>query len=155
MREQKPRIPDGIGASAVLWFLAGLYTIYGSFNALNSGDIARTFGVPIEFSIIIVFFVMGFAQIIDAFGLWTGKSYSYRLTLIIPLFAVGINLALASLYASAPSKLNLTSNSALVNAIGWVIWIFVYRWYFGKPYVKAYLERSKSNTTANISDSNS
>jgi hypothetical protein len=65
---------------------------------------------------------------------------------MIPFFAVGVNLALISLYSSAPSEISLTSNYALalVHAIGWAIWLFIYWWYFGKPYVKAYLGRSKS-----------
>jgi hypothetical protein len=143
MSQEKPRRPDGVGASAVLWFLAGLYTIYSGYT----NDIARAFGVPKEFlNVILIFEPIGGLIIINAYGLWTGKSYSYWLSLIIPFFAVGINLALIILYASAPSELNLTSNSApaLVHAIGWVIWLFIYRWYFGKPYVKAYLGRSKS-----------
>jgi len=160
MGEEKLRRPDGVAASAVFWFLGGLYAIYDFFNGLNSrlnSVIARAFGVPIEFLIIIVVFVIGFVQVVNAFGLWTGKSYSYWLSLIIPFFAVGVNLALASLYASAPSELNLAISyvPALVNAVGWVIWLFICWWYFGKPYVKAYLGAlQKSNMNANFSDSN-
>ena len=140
---------------AVLSFLSGLYTIYGSFNGLN-GDIARAFGVPIEFLVIIVLFVLGFAEVMTGFGLWTGKSYAYWLSLIIPIFVAVYDLALTSLYASAPSELKLTSNyaPALVNTVGWVIWLFICWWYLRKPYVKTYLGRSKSNMNVTISDSN-
>jgi hypothetical protein len=148
MSVEKPSRPEGIGAVAALWFFAGSWAIYGFFNGFNSGSnsaIARAFGLPIEFLIISAFFVMGFVQVINAIGLWTGKSYSYWLSLIIPFFSVGVNLALAGLWTSAPSDLNLKFGfaPALVNAIGWVIWLFIWRWYLGKPYVKAYLGRSK------------
>ena len=82
----KPNRPSGVGAIAILWFLGALYTLYISFNGLNTDLNALphlsdnsisawfSFGLPLEIGFIFTLLILSIVQIINVFGLWFGKN---------------------------------------------------------------------------------
>ncbi len=111
--------PGGLTAIAILLLIAGLFNVYQSFQSLSADvqalpilsnpelDSWFQFCIPAELAINIFLLVLGFAQIAAVFGLWTGKSYSYKLGLAIPVVLIIINISLAGLYSTAPSEIGL------------------------------------------------
>jgi len=166
MAETKPRRPDGLTIIAILWFISGLINIYMSFQTisldlelysyLNYSIIHPwfNFGIIAEMIIAIFIIILGIIQLITVFGLWTGKPYSYRLTLIVPIFLLIVNLSSAVLYASAPAELGLGGSTgfAIAVSVSNIIWLVIVWDYLGKPHVKAYLgiAQPKSTTTEKL-----
>jgi hypothetical protein len=153
MSEVKPKRPDGITAIAILWFLSGMFNVYLSFQTISM-DVSLlpflsdpsvhswfSFGVPAEIAISLLSLFLGLLQIVTVFGLWTGKRYSYRLALLVPLILVIGYVCSIALYASAPSELALLSNAGtlVIGLVMGVFWLGVYWQYIDKPHVKAFL----------------
>ena len=75
------------------------------------------------------------------FGLWTGKKYSYKLALAVPVVHVVLNVCFVVLYATAPAELGLISSvgsSVFGLAVGLAFLVVIW-WYLRKPHVKAFL----------------
>ena len=153
MSEVKQKRPNGLTAIAILWFVGALLNILNSLLVLNQGAAALpylssyglnewfSFGVPIEMVLSGLVLALGLVQIVAVFGLWTGKKYSYRLALAIPVVHSVLNVCFVVLYATAPAELGLTSSvgfSVFGLAVGLVFLVVIW-WYLRKPHVKAFL----------------
>jgi hypothetical protein len=153
MSETKPKRPEGITAIAILWFLGGVYNVYVSFQTISTdvsflpylSDSAVhswfSFGLPTEIAINLLSLFLGLLQIVTVFGLWTGKKYSYRLALLVPIILVIGYVCSIALYASAPTELGLLSGAGMlvIGLVMGVFWLGVYWQYIDKPHVKAFL----------------
>ena len=84
---------------------------------------------------------LGLVQIVTVFGLWTGKKYSYKLALAVPVVHVVLSVCFVVLYATAPAELGLISSvgsSVFGLAVGLTFLVVIW-WYLRKPHVKAFL----------------
>ena len=155
----KPSRPTGLTIIAIFWFIFGLINVYVSFQTISldlevlpllsdlSGAYAwLSFGVPAELILAVVVLCLGLVQIVTVPGLWTGKSYSYKLALIVPIVLVIVNVSSVGLYASAPAELALDFNigTYAIGLIMGMFWVIVYWQYLGKPHVKAFLGVTQS-----------
>jgi len=145
--------PTGIAIIAVLWFLSGLFNVYMSFQVISTDvsvlpylsnsavDPWFSFGVPAEMILGFLSLFLGILQIVTVAGLWTGKRYSYRLALVVPLILLIGNICSLGLYASAPAELGLISGvvTSVVASVVSIVWLIIYWQYFDKPHVKIFL----------------
>jgi len=153
MNEVKLKRPGGITAIAILWLIGGVVNVYASFQTISQ-DVAVlpylsdsavhpwfSFGVPAEIILGILNLFLGLLQIVTVFGLWTGRRYSYRLALVVPIILVIGNVCSIALYASAPAESGLGFNVG-VSVVGLtvsIMWVAIYCRYISKPHVKAFL----------------
>ena len=153
MIEVKPKRPDGITVIVILWFLSGIFNVYMSFQIIST-DVSYlpllsdptlhswfSFGLPAEIAINLLSLFLGLLQIVTVFGLWTGKKYSYRFALLVPIILVIGYVCSIAIYASAPAELELLSNVGMLvgGLIMGVIWLGVYWQYIDRPHVKGFL----------------
>jgi len=153
MIEVKQKRPDGLTAIAILWFVGALLNVLNSFLVLSQGAAALpylsnsglhewfSFGVPIEIVLSGLVLALGLVQIVTVFGLWTGKKYSYKLSLAVPVVHVVLSVCFVVLYATAPAELGLISSvgsSVFGLAVGLAFLVVIW-WYLRKPHVKAFL----------------
>ena len=96
-------------------------------------------GVPAELGISLLSFAVGLFQLFTIYGLWTGKSWSYKLALAIPVLGAVSWILLAALYMSAPAELGLGAYINWVAVTTSIVWVGVYWWYLRRPHVKEYL----------------
>jgi len=153
MSEVKQKRPNGLTAIAILWLIVALLNILNSLLVLSQGAAALphlsnsglpewfSFGVPVEMVLSGIVLALGLVQIVAVFGLWTGKKYSYRLALAIPVVHVVLNVCFVVLYATAPSELGLISSvgSSIFGLAVGLVFLVVIWWYLRKPHVKAFL----------------
>jgi len=138
--------PTGLTIIAILWLLGGLYNLYISSQTINSdlGVLSSLygwfkFGVPAELAISLLVFALGLAQMFTIYGLWTGKSWSYKLALAIPVLGVVISISLVGLYMSAPIELGIRESINWVLVGSSIFWAIIYWSYLRRPHVKEYL----------------
>ena len=152
--------PAGISIIAVLWSLAGLVNIYNaavnlsadsalyplpstSQLGLNSSQIDSInwlqANIPTDMGLHTIGLFLGFAELLVVYGLWTGKSWSYRGAFIVLLVSVFDWVSTAVLYSSAPSLLNLGGGSVVIYAVASIAWLPVYVVYFRSERVKTFL----------------
>jgi ribosomal protein L40E len=157
MGEKLPR-SSGLSLIAVFWFIFGLINVYLAFQTISldlevlpyisdSGVHSWfSFGVPTELVLAILVLSLGLLQIVTVPGLWTGKPYSYKLALIVPIVLVIANVSSFGLYASAPAELDLGLNvtTILFPLVMSIVWVVIYWQYLGKPHVKAFLGVTQS-----------
>ena len=154
MSEVEQKRPAGLTAIAILWFVGALLNILNSLLVLNQGVAALpylsnsglhswfSFGVPIEMVLSGIVLALGLVQIVTVFGLWTGKKYSYKLALAVPVVHVVLNVCFVALYATAPAELGLISHVWVLSVFGLAVglaFLVVIWWYLRKPHVKAFL----------------
>jgi hypothetical protein len=102
------------------------------------------FGVSIEIALFSVMLIFGIIELIAAIGLWTGKKFSYYLSLAVPIGAILFNLALLSLFTAASPTVNSdTMTSSYVGVGVGILWRIIFCWYLRKDHVKAYLKIQK------------
>jgi len=143
--------PTGLTIIAILWFLGGIYNLYMSSQVisddlevlphLSESWVAEwfKFGVPAELAINLLVCALGIIQMFTIIGLWTGKSWSYKLALAIPVLAVVSWISMAGLYISAPIELGIRESINWVPIGASIIWMIIYWSYLRKPHVKEYL----------------
>ena len=150
---QKLSRPSGLSVIAIFWFIFGLINVYLSFQTISldlevlpilsdsSVHPWFSFGLPAELGIAVLVLCLGLLQIVTVPGLWTGKPYSYKLALTVPIVLVIANVLSVGLSSSAPAELNLNLNiGTQLFALGMsVVWVTIYWQYLGKFHVKAYL----------------
>jgi len=145
--------PTGLTIIAILWFLGGIYNLYMSSQVI-SDDLEVLphlsdpwvaewfrFGVPAELAISLLVFALGIIQMFTIIGLWTGKSWSYKLALATPVLLVTSNILMTTLYMTAPIDLGIregaTENVGITGmSVFWAILIF---FYLRQSHVKEYL----------------
>jgi ribosomal protein L40E len=160
MGEVKLKRPQGLALIAIFWFLFGIINVYLSFQTIST-DLGVlpylsdpsvhawfSFGVPAELVLAILVLCLGLLQIVTVPGLWTGKPYSYKLALIVPVLLLIFNVSSVGLYASAPAELNLGLNvgTYVFPLIMSMVWVVIYWQYLGKPHVKAFLGITQSQS---------
>lgn len=153
MGEFNPKRPNGLTLLAISWFIYGLINIYFSLQTIFSdlevlpyiSDPSLNpwfnFGVVAELILSIIVFCLGLIQLVTFPGLLFGKSYTYKLTLAVPLMLLITNVCFAGLYASAPSELGIgefVGNSIIFALIGMFSFIIVWK-YLGEKNVKNFL----------------
>ena len=142
-----------------------MYNLYIARQAITTDNSALSYlsnpgvnawfswGLYVELGISFIVFVFGLAQLIDIPGLLIGKSYSYRLTLFLPIAIAIINFSLAGLYASAPIELGLNSEIGAPLALAIFQGLFlapIFWYYIRKPHVKAFLGVSNTSLKTSI-----
>lgn len=154
--------PIGITIIAVLWFLGGILTLYTCSQEISAGiellpylsNLSTpkwfNFGIPTILAVNLLAFALGLIQIFAVYGLWTGKSWSYKLALSIPVLAVVIDISLVGLYMSAPVWLGLREYIDWVSVGSKIFWMIIYLSYFRGPHVKEYLEVSTARMEGRI-----
>lgn len=143
--------PTGLTVIAILWFLGGIYNLYMSSQYisddlealphLSDPGVAEwfKFGVPAELAINLLVFALGLIQLFTIIGLWTGKSWSYKLALAIPVLAAVSWILMAGLYMSAPIELEIRESINWVAVGASIFWAIIYWSYLRQPHVKEYL----------------
>ena len=152
MNETEPKRRNGLTFIAVIWLISGFANIYMSFETiildieafpyLYGPLIAHPWfntGIVVEFIIAVFLVLLGLIQLITVPGLWTGKPYSYKLSLGVPILLLIVNVSSSVLYASAPAELGLDTGSSNFYVAVSVFWVIIYWWYLREPHVKAYL----------------
>jgi hypothetical protein len=159
MNGTKPKRPNGLTFIAIIGLIFGLVNIYMSFQTiildieafpyLYGPLIAHPWfntGIIVELILAVFLVILGIIQLITVPGLWTGKPYSYKLALGVPILLLISNVSSSVLYASAPAELGLDTGSSNFYVAMSVFWIIIYFWYLREPHVKAYLGVIQSNT---------
>ena len=143
--------PTGLTIIAILWFVGGVINLYSSSNSirvdlnalprLSDPTLPRwfTFGVPAELLISLLVFALGLIQLYTIYGLWSGRSWSYRLALTIPILGMIGWVSLAGLYMSAPPGFGIRESAPWILVGFSVFWTIVYWVYLRRPHVKEYL----------------
>lgn len=146
--------PTGLTIIAILWLLGGIYNLYMSSQGISANlavlpyywrraDIMRyqwfQFAVPAELAISILVFALGLIQIFTIYGLWTRKSWSYKLALAVPVFGVVTWILMIGLYMSAPIELGIWESINLVPVVSSTFWMIIYWSYLRQSHVKEYL----------------
>lgn len=145
--------PTGLTVIAMLWFIGSSYGIITSVGAffnfymiwplLSEPSVLEwyKFGVPAEFAITLVLFVLTCFSICVVYGFLTGKSWSYKLALALPILGViGWSLR-TGLYMWAPIELEF-SNVDWTSLGAGLVWLIVIWAYVRRPHVKEYLRTS-------------
>jgi len=153
--DKKPARPAGLSLIAAFWFIYGLVNVCLSFQTI-SADLEVlpllsnasgwfSFGVPAELVLAILVLCLGLLQLIAVPGLWIGKPYSYRLSLIVPALLLVSNVCSVGLYASAPVELDLGFD-AVINLFPLftnIVWVVVFWQYLRRSYVKTFFGITK------------
>ena len=152
--------PLGLSIISILWLLGGLVNLYIGLNTVIA-DIGVLpylsypamppwfqFGVPAEIAIFSVGLIIVPIQLATIYGLWAGKSWSYKPALAIPILNAAIGFADAALIYSAPASLELASSPVVLGTligtvVGGILWVIIYWSYLRRPHVKAYLKIKK------------
>jgi len=141
--------PRGLTIIAILWFIGGIYNLYISSQTISADLEALSylsrlptwfrFGVPAELAINLLAFALGLIQMFTIYGLWTGKPWSYRLALAVPILAFVSVILEALLYLSAPIQYGLIDDINWAVVGGSIIGMGIYLSYLRQPHVKEYL----------------
>lgn len=144
--------PLGLTIISILWLIGGIWNLYTSVTTismdvellpyLSHPSIPAWFqmGVPAEIIIYSFLLVLALLQLITIYGLWTGKSWSYRLGLLIPLIIAILTWAELILVVTAPPILELSVYSYILPSVMSIIWVVIYWAYLRQPHVKKYLK---------------
>ncbi|MGC1120412.1 MAG: zinc ribbon domain-containing protein [Candidatus Methanofastidiosia archaeon] len=127
--EKKER-PMGLSIISVLWVIGGFINLVGGALGVLAGmALLVTFDLGGVVMVLTMAFAMilGLAQLLTAYGFWTGKLWSFRLAQVVILLLV---ICSASSIVIGASKTFSFST---------IIWIVVYFTYIEKPHVKKYL----------------
>jgi hypothetical protein len=148
---KKRKRPLGLTIITIVWLLGGLYNIYQSYQTIIMGievlpyysDPALPewfrFGLPAELASAIIVFVLGFIQLITIYGLWTGKSWSYKPALVVPILNAFTWIFVAAIYLSAPIEFGFREAINYFGVGGSIFWVIVYWSYLRQLHVKEYL----------------
>ena len=122
--------PRKITGLAVLWFFLGLWNAWSALQGINA-DLSnwhllseptvsgwfKTAG-PVElcanFALLAIFILI----LLAALGLFTGKRWSYKLTLAAGTISAFLYFVLGALYLSAPPEIYKNLGAAIVQELG-------------------------------------
>lgn len=127
---EKRERPVGLSIISVLWIIGGFINlVIGALGVLAGMALLVTFdlGGAVMALTMALAVILGLAQLLTAYGFWTGKLWSFRLAQVAILLLV---ICSASFMVVGASK--TFSFSA-------IIWVIVYVTYIEKPHVKKYL----------------
>ncbi len=149
--ETQKKRPLGLSIIAILWLIGGIITTYLSADAIREGYAALPYlenpllhewfriGIPVEIALSILGFGFGIIQIFTIFGLWIGKSWSYKLALSVPLLIVFSHVSITVLYLSAPPEYGIQESLNWVPLIFSILFAVIYWSYLRKPHVRRFL----------------
>ncbi len=147
----QPKRPVGIIIVSILWILGGLYNFFGGLATASSDasllpDISSysssienwlSMALPIEIAIMAVVAVLGIMQFVTVPGLLSGKRWSYKLGLSIPIIAFITVCSDTFLLLTVPGGgLAINTFSILISFVS----LSIYTWYLRRPHVKAWLK---------------
>lgn len=172
LTEDLKKRPDTITLISIFWTLTGIIYVNQAIQALTfnipllsqlpdlydlSADVwldlsmeSRdwlSFGLPVEIILNLLILVLGLVTLIIVFGLFTGKSWSYKPALAIPVFSFVLSVIASVFYSSAPFELyydpDLTMNVIFIGLSA--VWMFVGCMISRKDSNWAFSERTNSN----------
>jgi hypothetical protein len=130
--KRRPR-PKGLAFLVILWFATGVYNLYVGLSGIKADLQAFQFlsslpewfriGIPAEFALNVIVFVVSLVAMVIIYGLWTGKSWSDRLALGIPLSITVIDMLSLALYYSAPAEVQAYVAAGDVS-VNWGVTLF-------------------------------
>lgn len=150
-RVERLKRPLGLTVISILWLLGGIFNLYTSSQVIGTDLEALPFlsfptvpewvrfALPIDLAIGVLSFFLGLVQLFTIYGLWTGKSWSYKLALAIPILIVFTWISAVGLYASAPAEYGLLTSVEWGGLLASVFYASVYWVYLRKRHVKEYL----------------
>lgn len=154
LTKKEVKRPRGLTVIAILWLLGGIANLYLSSQNIILGLEALSYlfllpewfqlGIPVELAFSIGIFALGLIQLVTIFGLWTGKSWSCKLALAIPLLNAISWILTVGLYLSAPIEFGFRESINWAPAVSSLFWIFLYWSYLRQPHVKEYLKVKRS-----------
>lgn len=127
MGDTMSKRPAGLAIIAILFLLAGLLNIYDFTQNLKE--------LPLELWIGVIIFVLGSAEIFTGYGLWMGKSWSYKLALTLIILSIVVRIAFIVLTLSDSAKLEVQVRNTIFDVI---VAFFLFS-YLRLPRVKNYL----------------
>ena len=132
-----PHLPELYAASSEVWLLEELTTAERQW---------LSFALPIEVVLNISILTLGLLTLIVVFGLFTGKSWSYKPAFVIPVLTAIVFGSSIPLYASAPYALGFDREFtfSLIFTPVYLIWMVVMIFYLRKPHVRHYVLGSLS-----------
>jgi hypothetical protein len=134
VKETQRKRPLQVAVVAILGFLLSLLNIWvavqgigadlSSWYLLSDPSLPAWFKMagPVEFGINVAVLIAALLQLLVVLGLWTGKRWSPKLALVVPVAIAILNLSLGTLYASAPPEISQHIGGAIVQ--GFVLGIF-------------------------------
>ncbi len=143
--------PTGLMVITALWALGLVFNLSYSISTIRLGlgllpsladaSIPEWFrlGVPAETAISFLIFVLALIQTVAILGLWTGRAWSYKLALTLPILFVITSGSSTGLYLLAPAELGLLELEDIANVISAVFFLSIYWSYLRRPHVKEYL----------------
>lgn len=156
MNEEQVKVkrPVGLTIISVAWTFGALYNLFVASVAISDAlEVFPylsmlpewfVFAIPVEGILNIVAFAIGLLQMFSVYGLWNGKSWSYRLALVTMISMLIVSSLGTVLYATYPHELveewgPMNPLENIGHVVGHVFWLFVYVGYLRKPHVKEYL----------------
>lgn len=131
-----PYLPELFAPSSEVWF-----------EELTSAERQwLSWALPAEAVLNISLLALGLLTLIIVYGLFTGKSWSYKSAFAVPVFSAVISGLAVALYASAPYELGFDQEFTfnLIFTPVYLIWVFVFLVYLRKPSFKRYIIGSVS-----------
>ncbi len=150
--------PSGLIIITGLWALGLAFNFSYSISTIRLGlgllpsladaSVPEWFrlGVPAETTISFLIFTLALIQTVTIFGLWTGRTWSYRLALTLTILFVLTSGSSTGLYLLAPAELNLVELVDIVSVVSAVFFVFIYWSYLRKPLVKEFLGIQRDQT---------
>ena len=142
--------PMGLTIIAVVWLIGGIVELYVGAVTINDDlevlpllsdpdmpDWFR-FGVPAQITIYLFIFALGLVRLCTIYGLWTGRSWSYKLAMPVPVLNVIGWMLDVGLLMSAPVEFGLRESISWSSASS-ILWVIIYWGYLRRPHVKRYL----------------
>jgi len=152
--------PTGIVVLCVLWFLGGLYNVFAGLSTLASDVDVMTsesyyydqelqswlsWAIPTEAIIMVIVALLGIVQFVTIYGLWNGKSWSYKLGIATPIVGMFTNWAATLLIMTLPYGYSVDGGFNFVQSIGSVFIGIIYISYLRQAHVKKWLLVDKTS----------
>jgi hypothetical protein len=97
------------------------------------------YGIPGEMILSVFGVALGLVQFLLVYGLWTGRSWSYKGTLALLVVLIVQDVVAIAMYDTAPAMLGLNTSVLIGQTFGNIFFFVVYRTYLRLPHVKEYL----------------
>jgi len=135
---ERMKRPLGLTVISILWLLGGFWNLYAGITTissdvellpyLSSPSLPAWFqlAMPAEIIIYSLLLVFALVQLMTIYGLWTGRSWSYKLALLIPLAMAILTWADFVIVATAPPALGISISSYIDPSVIGAVWVIGY-----------------------------
>ncbi|MBU7038463.1 MAG: hypothetical protein HXS52_11080 [Theionarchaea archaeon] len=151
MNDTRQKRPTGLSIVSVLWILWGVLNLFlvslyvnADLSVMSSASYQTMhewlrFALPAELALNLTAFAASLVMVFAGYGLLTGKSWSYKLTLAIVLVPIILNSLVIMLYLSAPTELNFSGSAPVMRLPFGLIWVALLWIYLRRDNVKMFL----------------